>query len=70
MNEDVVQIFIQNLQKLRKRYGCSSKQLSELIGCDSSYISKVENGRIVPSLDKIIALANYFKIEFVDMFRG
>ena len=69
MNEDVVQIFIQNLQKLRKRYGCSSKQLSELIGCDSSYISKVENGRIVPSMDKIIALANYFKIEFVDMFR-
>lgn len=70
MNEDIVKIFIQNLQKLRKRYGCSSKQLSELIGCDSSYISKVENGRIVPSLDKIIAIANYFKIEFVDMFRG
>ena len=70
MNEEVVKVFIQNLQKLRKRYGCSSKQLSELIGCDSSYISKVENGRIVPSLDKIIALANYFKIEFVDMFRG
>ncbi len=69
MNEEVVKVFIQNLQKLRKRYGCSSKQLSELIGCDSSYISKVENGRIVPSLDKIIALANYFKIEFVDMFR-
>lgn len=69
MNEEVVKVFIQNLQKLRKRYGCSSKQLSELIGCDSSYISKVENGRIVPSLDKIIALANYFKTEFVDMFR-
>ncbi len=69
MNEEVVKVFIQNLQKLKKRYGCSSKQLSELIGCDSSYISKVENGRIVPSLDKIIALANYFKIEFVDMFR-
>ena len=69
MNEDVVKIFIQNLQKLRKRYGCSSKQLSELIGCDSSYISKVENGRIIPSLDKIIAIANYFKVEFVDMFR-
>jgi len=69
VNEEVVKVFIQNLQKLRKRYGCSSKQLSELIGCDSSYISKVENGRIVPSLDKIIALANYFKIEFVDMFR-
>ena len=69
MNEDVVKIFIQNLQKLRKRYGCSSKQLSELIGCDSSYISKVENGRIIPSLDKIISIANYFMVEFVDMFR-
>ena len=70
MNEEVIQNFILNLQRLRKRYGCSSKQLSELIGCDSSYISKVENGRIIPSLDKIIAIANYFKVEFVDMFRG
>ena len=70
VNETVIQNFIINLQRLRKRYGCSSKQLSELIGCDSSYISKVENGRIIPSLDKIIAIANYFKIEFVDMFRG
>lgn len=69
MNEEVITNFKTNLQKLRKRYGCTSKQLSELIGCDSSYISKVENGRIIPSLDKIIAIANYFKVEFVNMFR-
>lgn len=69
MNEEILENFKYNLQKLRKRFGCSCKQLSELIGCDSSYISKAENGRIIPSLDKLIAIANYFDIEFVDLFR-
>ena len=69
MNDEILKIFKNNLQKLRKLFGCSCKQLSELIGCDSSYISKVENGRIIPSLDKLIAIANYFDIEFVDLFR-
>ena len=70
MNEDVLKNFKSNLKKLKKRYGCSSKQLSELLGCDASYISKVENDRIIPSLDKLIAIANFFKIEFVDLFKN
>lgn len=70
MNEDIQQIFTRNLSKLRKSKGCSSKLLSELIGCDSSYISKVENGRITPSLDKLIAIANYFEIEFIELFKN
>lgn len=69
MNEDVVKIFINNLKILRKAKGCSCKLLSEFIGCDSSYISKVENGRILPSLDKIVAIANYFEINFIDLFK-
>ncbi len=69
MNEKIIDIFKKNLVTLRKRYGCTSKQLSELIGCDSSYISKVENGRIVPSLDKLIAIANFFEMNFTDLFK-
>lgn len=69
MNDKVIDIFRQNLVRNRKRHGCTSKQLSELIGCDSSYISKVENGRIVPSLDKIVAIVNYFQIDFIDIFK-
>lgn len=69
MNEDILNIFRHNLERLRKRYGCSCKQLSELIGCDSSYISKVEKGRIIPPLDKIIAIADFFEIEFIDLFK-
>ena len=49
--------------------GCTSKQLSELIGCDASYISKVENGRIIPPLDKIILVADYFGVEFTELFK-
>ncbi len=69
MNEKVVENLRKNLKYLRKRYGCTSKQLSELIGCDSSYISKVENGRLIPSLDKIIDIANFFEIKFIDLFK-
>lgn len=69
MNEKIIDTFKKNLVILRKRYGCTSKQLSELIGCDSSYISKVENGRIVPSLDKLIAIANFFEMNFTDLFK-
>lgn len=68
MNEKVIEIFKKNLERLRKRYGCTSKQLSELIGCDSSYISKVEKGRIIPPLDKIILIANHFEVNFIDLF--
>lgn len=69
MNSDVLIKLRNNLENLRKRFGCTSKQLSELIGCDASYISKVENGRIVPPLDKIIAIADYFEIKFIELFK-
>lgn len=69
MNDDILIKFRKNLEILRKRFGCTSKQLSELIGCDASYISKVENGRIIPPLDKIIAIADYFGVKFVELFK-
>ena len=69
MNEDVLSNLVKNLIALRKSRGCSCKLLSELIGCDSSYISKIENGRIVPPIDKIIAIANYFEVEFAELFK-
>ncbi len=69
MNEKIIENFKMNLSKLRKARGCSCKLLSELIGCDSSYISKVEKGRIIPPLDKIIAIANYFETEFTELFK-
>ncbi len=70
MNENILNNFRENLIALRKSKGCSCKLLSELIGCDSSYISKVENGRIVPTIDKLIAIANYFEINFTDLFKN
>lgn len=68
-NDKILDNFRENLDKQCKRHGCNYKQLSELIGCDSSYISKVQNKRIIPSLDKIISIANYFGVEFIDLFK-
>jgi len=69
MNEDVINNLIKNIVILRKNRGCSCKLLSEFIGCDSSYISKLENGRIIPPIDKIVAIANYFEVEFIELFK-
>ena len=68
MNEDVLTIFIKNLIKLRKSKNCSCKLLSEFLGRDSSYINKVELGKLIPSVKKMIAIADYFNIRFVDLF--
>lgn len=69
MSDDIIDIFITNLIMLREAKGCSRRALSELIGCESSYISKVEKRKLLPSLDKIIAIAEYFEVDFVKLFQ-
>ena len=69
VNNDVIIKFRKKLKNLRIRFGCTSKQLSELIGCDASYISKIENGRITPPLDKLVVIADYFGIKFEELFK-
>ena len=69
MNDTIPEIIRCNIQRYRKRFGCTAKQLSELIGCDSSYISKVEKGRVIPSLEKLISIADYFKADLADLLK-
>ncbi len=69
MNKNAYKNFIKNLIKLRKEKGLSQRLLSEFLGCDSSYIAKIESLTNKPSLDKAIEIADFFKVEFAEMFK-
>ena len=69
MNKNIYNNFINNLKKLRKQKNISQRTLSEFIGCDSSYIRNIEARKHKPSFDKLIDIANYFEIEFIELFK-
>lgn len=50
----------------RQKFGLSARQLSGMAGLSPSYVSKVENGTIKPSLDafgKIVRLLEFSDVE-------
>ena len=69
MNKNVKKRFGKNLQKYRRQRGLSQEELSLELDLDGSYIGKVENAKLNITLDKIIAIASYFGIEVVDLFK-
>lgn len=50
MPEDVRKLVAGNIQRLRKAAGISQAGLAELMGCDRSYISGLEQGKRNPSV--------------------
>jgi len=52
----------EKLRVLRQREGLTTRQLGEIIGVDSTYIVRIENGQRRPSIDVVADIARYFKI--------
>ena len=57
-----------NLAKARIKAGLSAYELSLQLGKDASYINKVENHKINPSLKTILAICELLKINARDLF--
>lgn len=56
--------FGQTLREKRRTTGMSQRELAKCVGCDFSYISKVENGRVPPpAADTIVRICEVLKIE-------
>jgi len=53
--------FGRSLKRLRQERGLSQERLSEMSGCDRSYISLLESGINSPSLSMIFQLATALK---------
>ena len=56
------------LRRLRKERGMSQRDLGQKTGLQCGYISRVENGHIVPSLESLERLANGLGIQLWELF--
>ena len=61
--------FPKRLRKLRERQHKSRVVISELCGLPSNAIGKYERGEAIPSLESLVAIANYFEVS-VDYLLG
>lgn len=52
----------ERIRQLRKEHGWSQAELGQKIGTDAGRISRYEGGRITPSLDAAIRLAQVFDV--------
>jgi len=52
----------ERIRELRKERGWSQAELGKLIGTDSQYVSRYENGRITPSADALVRIASALEV--------
>ena len=62
-------ILATNIKRLRSKSKIRREELSLALGFDNSYISKLEKGKINITIDKLSIIADYFKINLVDLFK-
>ena len=51
-----------SIQELRKKYGVTQKEISDLSGLSRETVSRIENGNKHPSFESVRALANIFTL--------
>jgi transcriptional regulator with XRE-family HTH domain len=56
------------IYELRIQKNISSRKLSLELGLSNSYITQIENGQKMPSLENLINICNYFNITLADFF--
>ena len=69
MSQEIRKILSNNLVELRAKNKIKKEELSLALGFDNSYISKLENGRINITIDKIEKIANYFNIDVYKLLK-
>ncbi len=57
-----------NLSKKRNKVGISAYELSLRLGKDATYINKIENGKVYPSVPMLFEIADALGIETYQLF--
>lgn len=60
--------FANNVKKIRELKGYTKTKLCEQVGCDLSYIGKIESGKKTPTLKMIFKLAIALEIPPRELF--
>lgn len=69
MNQEIREKLAINVKKLREGKRLKREELSLILGVDNSYVSKLEKSKINITLDKLILIANYFNVPFINLFK-
>jgi transcriptional regulator with XRE-family HTH domain len=56
------------IKELRKKAGLSQDELSEKIGIDGKYLSRIEVGKRYPSLGTLESIADALRVEMRELF--
>lgn len=59
--------FNQCLKQHRELYGCTQKQMAELIGITPRSYQRYESGEREPNIDTLIQIADFFKISLDEL---
>lgn len=68
INKNVKKKLGKNIKNLRRKNGISQEDLSLELELDNSYIGKVENAKLNITIDKMILIADYFKVPVKSLF--
>ncbi len=66
---DIRTLFGSRLRKLRNDQGLSQKSLADQMGVSRTYISKIENGRQNPTLEKIYNISTCLNVSIHCLFQ-
>jgi transcriptional regulator with XRE-family HTH domain len=56
------------IKKLRLSSGYHQIVIADELGISQSVYSKIENGKVLPDLNKLIRIVNLYKIDFNELF--
>ena len=62
--------FKERLSELRLDKGVSARDMSLTLGQSESYINRIENGQMLPSMNMFFYICDYFKITPEQFFAG
>ena len=68
VEEDLCKKFSLNIKKFREAKGFTKGKVSEIVGCDLSYIGKLERSEKYPNLKMIFKIAQALKIQPKTLF--
>ena len=60
--------FANNIKKYREQKGYNKSRMSELVGCDLSYIGKIERSEKYPNLKMIFKIAEALEVPAKNLF--
>lgn len=67
MNQNSKSIIAHNVKKLREQNKITREKLSLALDFENSYISKIENGKINITIERLDKIADYFKVKTFEL---